>query len=92
MADRCVTIDGALIRVSSDFDTREGSPDMEAMRAVLRGVQESRADREERLRKWDCRNRRCDYQEPHKHGPACGPECPCALGMQAASSLEGRDA
>lgn len=83
MSDRCVVIDGALVRVSGKFGTAEGSADMNAMRAILSGAREAFEDRAERLGRMDCHNRRCDYQEPHKHGVACGPRCACGLGMQA---------
>ena len=31
-----------------------------------------------------CYDDKCDYDDPHDHGFACGPFCPCAKGMQAA--------
>lgn len=30
-----------------------------------------------------CRDDQCVYREPHDHGFACGPDCPCGEGMQA---------
>lgn len=30
-----------------------------------------------------CVTAKCDYPEPHDHGFACGPYCPCGEGMQA---------
>lgn len=32
----------------------------------------------------ECAEQKCDYPEPHDHGFACGPFCPCSEGMQAA--------
>ncbi len=32
-----------------------------------------------------CVTSKCDYPEPHEHGFACGPFCPCGGGMQAAN-------
>lgn len=26
----------------------------------------------------DCDRPTCDYEEPHEHGFACGPDCDCA--------------
>lgn len=43
VADRCVEIDGALVRVSEAFDASEGSEDLKAMRAVLGAAREKLA-------------------------------------------------
>lgn len=37
---RCITVDGALVRVSGDFDEREGSDDMVALREVLSAMRD----------------------------------------------------
>lgn len=33
------------------------------------------------MRLRDCSATECDYEEPHRHGFACGPSCPCGEGM-----------
>lgn len=35
----------------------------------------------------DCSDAACDYQEPHAHGFACGPECPCEMSAQRPSTI-----
>lgn len=39
----------------------------------------------------DCDADGCDYPEPHQHGFACGPLCPCGQGMQANRTIGASD-
>jgi hypothetical protein len=83
VSDRCIEVNGNLIRVSKNFDATEGSDDIKAMHALIEAAKTAAQDRAAQLEQHDCRNRRCDYDEPHKHGVPCGPRCSCGLGMKA---------
>lgn len=86
MKDRCIIIDGSRVRVTDKFDTTEGSADMVSMRNLLKILNELGRNEIEQLRNHDCHSAHCDYQEPHRHGFACGPQCICSLGMKASKS------
>jgi hypothetical protein len=39
--------------------------------------------REVRMDQTECHAEECGYLEPHDHGFACEPYCPCGLGVMA---------
>ena len=65
----------------------------QTVRFRLSDYEKAQERRAERQRENDaaapkpCHSSRCDYDEPHKHGFACGPRCLCGEGMQAAVPL-----
>lgn len=62
-----------------------------ARAALTAARQVDTTNREIRRQQMDpnrCVTAACDYPEPHDHGFACGPECPCGEGMQADDKKE----
>ena len=74
-----VLIDGEYIRVQGALKPEDMEPFADVVRAA-REFARSQAPK-------PCHSSRCDYDEPHKHGFACGPRCLCGEGMQAAVPL-----
>ena len=69
-----VTVDGEPVRVMGHLAPEDYEPFEDVVRAAKEFAR--------RQPPMPCHSNRCDYDEPHKHGFACGPRCLCGKGMQ----------
>lgn len=78
-----VVVDGSPVRVHGHLNPEDMEPFGDVVRAAKEYARKTPAP--------PCRSPRCDYEEPHDHGFACGPKCLCGKGMQAASATPATD-